>query len=89
MSYCKTCDNERGKCRHRRNKVELIKYKGGACEHCGGVFHPVLYDFHHRNPKEKEFEIGNKRLELPAVQQELDKCLLLCVSCHRMVHYND
>jgi hypothetical protein len=38
--------------RHEKWKY-LIKINGGKCKHCGGIFPHPVYDFHHRNPKEK------------------------------------
>lgn len=72
-------------------KKEAIEYKGGKCEDCGGVFHPCVYDFHHLDPSEKEFNLGNilKRKDFSIVKKELDKCALLCSNCHRMRHYKE
>jgi hypothetical protein len=87
---CKECGLKKAKAAKRIKKEKLVEYKGGACEHCGGVFHPVLYDFHHTNPEEKSFSIGehlNRSWE--ALTTEVDKCLLLCAHCHRMEHYNN
>jgi hypothetical protein len=45
--------------------------------------------FHHRDPKEKAFEIADarrNRKSIPALQKELDKCDILCVQCHKLEH---
>lgn len=70
-------------------KEEAIKIKGGKCEDCGGIFHQCQYDFHHLNPDEKEYNLGNilKRKDFNKVIEELNKCVLLCSNCHRMRHY--
>ncbi len=70
---------------------EDIEYLGGKCEKCGLVDDHVVYDFHHTDPNEKEFTIGEKVASLAArnwdkVREELDKCQLLCVLCHRKHH---
>ena len=87
VSDCKECYKEDMNRRKRALKQEAIAYKGGACEHCGGVFHPAVYDFHHLDPAEKDFSMGSKSCSLDKVVDELDKCILLCSNCHRMEHY--
>ena len=38
----------------RNNKKLAIEYLGGRCVKCGGAFHPDVYDFHHKDEKEKD-----------------------------------
>lgn len=45
-------------------------------------------DFHHRNKDEKEYSIAAMRGQsLSVVQEELNKCDVLCANCHRDVHH--
>ncbi len=57
---------------------------------CGGVFHQAVYDFHHKDPKEKESGIAqllqSYSVEHPKMKEELEKCVLLCSNCHRTLH---
>jgi hypothetical protein len=72
-------------------KEESLAYKGGKCEKCGYDRCVAALEFHHRNPEEKLFSIsrlGHKRSK-EVLQQELDKCDLLCANCHREVHHNE
>jgi len=73
---------------HRRNKKILaVLYKGGACERCGYKKSISAMDFHHRDPKEKDFAISrNTNLAWKRVKAELDKCMLVCANCHRELH---
>jgi len=80
-------------CKHRKDKrnmkkTALISYKGGKCERCGLVDDCVdIYDFHHLDPKEKDFSIScysGKSLE--NLKKEVDKCILVCANCHRKIH---
>lgn len=87
-SYCKSCMSAQSKERQRALKTKAVEYKGGRCEECGIVDRNCIYDFHHRDPSQKDFSMGNvKSLKWSvAIQNELDKCLLLCSNCHRKRH---
>ena len=91
---CISCENMSRK----DNFAELIftyldtKNQKYACIHCGytGIFGSL--DFHHRNPREKDFNIGDGRSSISMERfvteliPELDKCDLLCPNCHRQEH---
>lgn len=73
----------------RRLKAECVMYKGGECEKCGYKKCFGALEFHHRNPKEKEFSICKKyssRKLTDKIKKELDKCEILCGNCHREEH---
>ena len=73
----------------KRVKEELIAYKGGKCEICGYNKCIAALDFHHINPKEKDFAISDSNIykNIKAFKQEVDKCMLVCANCHRELHY--
>ena len=75
----------------RKNRLlEAIDLLGGKCSKCQGIFDPCVYDFHHINPKEKEFTIGeNMLVSKERFLNEVSKCILLCANCHRMEHNNN
>ena len=76
--------------RRRRNKAKAVEYMGGRCEHCKGVFPNAVYDFHHTNPKEKEYKPTRlMRLSWETITKELEKCELLCANCHRIHHHKE
>lgn len=68
-----------------------IAYKGGKCEKCGYNKCAAALDFHHRDPTQKELNIGGKAQTWAwaRIKAELDKCDLLCSNCHREVHWPD
>ena len=69
-------------------KAKAVEYLGGKCIDCNGIFHPVAYDFDHRNPAQKEFKIsGHYIFRWKELRKELDKCDLRCSNCHRIRHY--
>ena len=66
-----------------RTKEKAVKYKGGECIVCGYNRCLRALDFHHLNPKEKEFNIGqNSNKAWETIKTELDKCVLVCCRCH-------
>ncbi len=91
MKRCKVCSTKRmgeGKAHRSAFKTTCVAYLGGACLDCGLVAEYLdVYDFHHRKPSEKEFCIATAHDKAwDHVQQELDKCDLLCANCHRIRH---
>ena len=74
----------------RRKKLRLmaIQYKGGECQICGYKICAQALEFHHLDPKIKDFGIsasGSTRA-WKLTQHELDKCVMLCANCHREIH---
>lgn len=64
-----------------------IEYKGGACQICGYSKYQGALDLHHIDPTEKDFSLGHKGYtrSWERIREELDKCILLCATCHREV----
>lgn len=73
--------------RHRDAKLTVIKAKGGKCERCDYAKLEFLgaFDFHHRDPSEKEFRLSQVR-SLKRLISEVEKCDLLCRRCHAEIH---
>lgn len=77
MGYIKS--EYKKKFRHDR-KLFLIDVLGGVCIECG-TDHKLHFD--HVIPEEKEFHISsNLDYGLDKILVELQKCQLLCKSCH-------
>lgn len=56
------------------------------CAHCR-MADPECLEFHHRNPKEKDFHVsGMLSRRWDAVMAEVSKCIVLCANCHRKEH---
>ena len=71
-------------------KHMLVQYKGGKCEKCGYNKCEAALEFHHKDPKEKDFQVSHKALNynegIEKLYREADKCILLCANCHREIH---
>lgn len=69
-------------------KLRCIEYLGGKCVRCGYNHCAAVMNFHHRDPSQKEFQIGGGGglRTWEQAKMELDKCDLLCATCHREEH---
>ena len=72
----------------RRTKIKLVEYKGGKCELCGYSKCFAALEFHHKDPKVKDFTIGGKSWSFERLKSEVDKCILVCSNCHQEIHSN-
>ena len=76
------------KSRHR-NKLKAIDYLGGKCSMCNFKGPPMCFDFHHINPKKKNYRISAiLHYFWENIRNELDKCILLCANCHIISQYD-
>jgi predicted HNH restriction endonuclease len=77
-----------------REKRRLLKHNiiiilGGKCQYCGIEYNGnngCIFDTHHTNPKEKDFDINRIR-NWKKIEQEIKKCDLVCSNCHRLIHF--
>lgn len=87
---CKQCQIDSTRITRQRIKQNAIAYKGSKCNKCGhdDLTYPEVFEFHHRDPKEKDFAISAKGYSLgwEKVKKELDKCDMYCANCHRIIH---
>lgn len=90
--WCRQCVAKQTIERGRKLKADCVEYKGGKCQKCGYNKCQGALDFHHRDPKEKDFSICKKygcRKITDRIRRELDKCDLLCANCHREQHFEE
>ena len=66
----------------------MVDYKGGCCLICGYNKYMGALEFHHLNPKEKDFNLSHMKKYTfdDRIKNELDKCILVCSNCHREIH---
>lgn len=90
-SYCKKCHILVGRIKNNIFKERAVHYKGDKCQDCRNEFTACVYDFHHLDPTQKDFDIANHTSTSldEKIKKELDKCILLCSNCHRIRHFKE
>jgi hypothetical protein len=77
--------------RKREIKAWLSEYKATLkCSRCPET-HPACLEFHHKNPLEKDINVGwvaSWGWSVERITKEIDKCIVLCANCHRKQHWN-
>lgn len=107
-SWCKVCVKDRSRMFYLENKEkQLNKFKkqnkeranfilslkeNKCCQKCNYNKCSASLDFHHLDPKQKDFNIsGFKRTrgfkDLDLIYNEIEKCIILCSNCHREFHH--
>lgn len=86
---CKICHGKMILDKYRENKSKAVALYGGKCKNpkCGLDKVPAL-EFHHRDGGEtKDKAFGGKfGWAWDRLQKELEKCILLCSNCHKLIH---
>lgn len=90
-------DKEFGKKWHREYQSKKRKLLGDwlaeirsvPCKACGNSFHFSGMDFHHIDESSKSFSIQTNAANYSKekLQEEIDKCIILCATCHRFYHW--
>ena len=83
---CKSCAKERERKRYEE-QLAIVNSLKAPCKKCGEDKN-YLIEFHHRDPKEKEFVIAHwRKKSWSKFLNELQKCDTLCKNCHAEFHY--
>jgi transposase len=84
---CAACNIERVSERRRQVKRLLVLEAGGRCALCGYNRYLGALQFHHLDPKEKEFVVSLRGAtrSIDLLRAEARKCALLCANCHAEV----
>lgn len=87
VAYCKSCTKNQVKERQQQLKKMSVEYKGGCCVYCKYSKCISALEFHHLDPKKKDFNISKSRqTSFDKIKKELEKCILVCSNCHREIH---
>ena len=102
-STCKLCRKEEQKIWYENNKQkvkDIVKqnkkdrrkqwkeYKETLiCSYCSEN-NSCCLDFHHLDPKEKDFTISQKvaYMSWENIMEEVSKCIVVCKNCHAKIH---
>lgn len=84
---CTQCRSAAVSRRRRRIKATLVGEMGGACQLCGYSRCMAALEFHHLDPAEKTFAVGQYGISrsLEKAREEARKCVPLCSNCHAEV----
>lgn len=85
---CRKCWNKYQFEKQKAVKVKCAEYLGGQCKTCNYDKYIGALDFHHLDPKEKEFAMSiGRNYSFERCKPELDKCILVCKNCHAEIHH--
>lgn len=71
-------------------KAKFLLELGAKCSICGKEYdgeNGSVFDFHHLNPEEKEWnpsKLFSKSED--KIREEIQKCTIVCANCHRLIH---
>lgn len=85
---CSQCASEAVQKRRRKLKAMAVELKGGECVKCGYSKSNWALDFHHMDPKKKDFSFSHKghTISWEKWKVELEKTILVCKNCHAEIH---
>ena len=75
--------------RYKVGKTYIDNLKADPCMDCGEKYSPCVMDFDHRDPSTKMYNVsGMAGNSVEGIQEEIDKCDLVCSNCHRKRTHN-
>ena len=76
--------------RKAEKRLQIRAYKKEVgCSACGYKDNPDILHFHHKDPTTKINNISRmlgKNHSMEKIKEEIDKCDLLCITCHHKEH---
>jgi hypothetical protein len=89
---CRRCKRECSNARRVMLRLWMREYKKTLhCARCGIHDHRVL-EFHHPDGADKDFDVGymvGVGFSKASILREIEKCIVLCANCHRILHYEE
>jgi hypothetical protein len=90
--YCRDCYLERKQQGDWKGKkrTKLLERFGCKCGLCGYDEIPEILEFHHVDRKDKVDNISAMITHnSPKLEEELSKCVLVCPTCHSVLHFKE
>ena len=103
QAFCRACSNEdakehyntdkqyyKDKNNKRRKEIrDYILSKKVKCSSCDET-HQACLDFHHLQDKKIDISIIQRHMwSNDKIDEEINKCVVLCANCHRKLHYEE
>lgn len=74
----------------REKKSFWVKQFGGVCGKCNLEWPDYVFEFHHTDPNKKEYTPSKLfMLSDDNIEKELQKCIMVCSNCHKIIHHED
>lgn len=83
---------ESSKRTRRGKKIKLLLFRGGKCANCRLRYdgtNAIVFQFHHRDPAKKSFNLNFSKMNIETLKKEAKKCDILCANCHRLHHSDE
>jgi len=71
---------------HKERAKAIHNLKTNGCAICGYDKCDDALNFHHVNPQDKKYTIGQNKVFGRNIIEEINKCILLCSNCHMEIH---
>ena len=74
--------------KQRKDYLDSVRKKVGKCSFCGYDKYWNILSFHHL--QDKKFSLSGPKLQAKSfkcINEEINKCILLCPNCHSELHY--
>ena len=89
--YCKECEAQRARDNYSKTQ-EYVRSLKVKCAKCGYDKNPAALEFHHPNGDKDTLvsKLASRSFSQPIKQridQEVEKCDVLCANCHREEHH--
>lgn len=73
---------------YQKRRKMVHEAKNVPCYRCKQTFPTCCMDFHHLDPTQKDGMVSKlmKTGTYKSLQEEMDKCVVMCANCHRIEH---
>lgn len=88
QTICLECRRTKARNKARQVKRVIVHEFQNKCFDCGKEYPDCVFDFHHVDGGTKDTEVSRLKMsDIHLLQNELNKCVMLCANCHRIRHW--